>query len=179
MKRRILFVSLSLMICASYAQIYKWTDSQGVVHFSDSPHPGSQTVDNPEVQSFSSPVPSKPDPSSEENSVPENKVHQYRSIAVVQPAEHDTIRNTEGYIPVKVTVDPKLHEGDSVQMVFDGAGQGAPQRELSFQLKGVNRGSHTIAAHILDAQGAVLKTSPAITVYMQQPRVGMGHAGKH
>ncbi len=40
-----------------YGQIYKWVDDQGVIHFSDHPHQGSQTVTLPEVQSYSAPTP--------------------------------------------------------------------------------------------------------------------------
>ncbi len=36
----------------TFAQIYKWTDSQGNVHFSDKPQPGAEKVELPSVQTY-------------------------------------------------------------------------------------------------------------------------------
>lgn len=173
MVRLLLTVILSLIICATQAQIYKWTDSQGIVHFSDTPHPGAETLNNLNLQSYSSPAPSTTStiPAIEEEQKPKKPI--YTKIAIVQPEDQATIRNNQGYVVVTVQVEPKLFPGHGVQIVFDGKPQGMPQDSLTFQLNGIYRGSHTIAAQIVDAEGQVVKTSPRVVIYMQRPRVGM------
>jgi hypothetical protein len=173
MIRRILIVSFTLVICASYAQIYKWTDNQGIVHFSDTPHVGAEKINN--LQQNYSPPPSSAIPSLHPKIQPEKENQQgtYTLVAITQPVDQATIRNNQGYIVVTVKLEPQLFPGNKVQILFDDQPRGTPQDLLIFQLNGVYRGSHTIAVQVLGADGEVLKTSPSITIYMQRPRVGM------
>lgn len=170
MRRQLSAVFLSLLTCAVSAQVFKWTDSQGVVHFSDTPHPGAQTIDNIQTQSYSAPRPSK------HSTVPaatkKNK-KEYTKIAILQPQDQATIRNNQGYLVVSVEILPKLLRGHKVQIVFDGKAQGEPQDSLMFQLNGIYRGAHNVAVQIVDENGEVVKTSPSVVFYMQRPRVGM------
>ena len=172
MKRIGVVVSLAFIACVSFAQVYKWTDSQGVIHFSDTPHAGAETINNIQTQGYSSPpipssVPSIQNPSTTK------KQETYTKLAITQPADQSTIRNNQGYVVVTIEVEPQLLPGNSIQILFDGKAQGTPQNSLMFQLNGIYRGSHTIAVQILDANGEVLKTSPPVTIFMQRPRVGM------
>lgn len=172
MLRQLIVVFLSLITCASYAQVYKWTDSQGIVHFSDTPHSGAETIDNLDIQGYSTPPPqSSTIPAIENEKAAKNKI--YTQVAILQPQDQATIRNNQGYVVVAAEVLPKLFPGHKMQVVFDGKAQGTPQEGLMFQLNGIYRGSHTIAVQIVDAEGEVIKTSPSVVIYMQRPRVGM------
>ncbi|MFI4919549.1 MAG: DUF4124 domain-containing protein [Legionellales bacterium] len=177
MKKTIFAVSLITVICAAHAQIYKWTDSQGNVHFSDTPHEGAEQLSIPNAQSYappkglSSPVP-QPNASSEQ------KDHGYTKIAINQPQNEATIRNNQGYLVVAAQLEPDLAPGDVLQLIFDGSPLGDPQTALLFQLNGIYRGSHTIAIQVLDAGGNVLNTSEPITIFMHRPYAGMGAGGK-
>ncbi len=102
--------------CALHAQIYKWTDSQGVIHFSDKPHQGSQTVKIPEPQIYS-PLDAVPN----ENAPPAKASqgdHVYNSVSIAQPTDQATIRNNQGYVVVATQLDPSLMEGDTLQLIF-------------------------------------------------------------
>ncbi len=169
MLKQLIVVSLSLIICVSYAQVYKWTDSQGVVHFSDTPHVGAETINNIQTQNYSTP-PQSTIPKIEEQP---KKEKIYKNITILQPQDQATIRNNQGYLVVSVEVLPKLFPSDKVQIVFDGKAQGTPQDRLMFQLNGIYRGMHTIAVQIIDSKNEVVKTSSPVTIYMQRPRVGM------
>ena len=165
-----------MILCVSYGQVYKWTDSQGVIHFSDKPHEGSETVKLPEAQTYSAPV-IKNDPDTEENkkNLSGNADHVYTQVAVTQPLNESTIRNNDGYVMVVAQLDPKLFSGDTVQVIFDGSPMGEPQPTPVFQLNGVYRGTHTIAVQVLDSGGNVVATSDPITVHVYRPQVNMGN----
>ncbi len=180
MKKFFLGISLILLTCASYAQVYTWTDSQGVVHFSDTPHPGAEKIQIPEPQTFS---PSTPTPKQEiapanHNNMNESE-HSYTKVVIREPENQATIRNPQGYAVVSVEVAPQLSEGDKLQLIYDGSPLGDPQPNTVFELNGMYRGSHTIAVQVVNADGKVLITSDTVTIYMQQPRVGMGHNSGH
>ncbi|WP_131779642.1 DUF4124 domain-containing protein [Legionella bozemanae] len=176
------FVSLPLImvICvASYAtQIYKWTDSQGNVHFSDTPRQGAKTVTIPETQSFSSPTPStpqtatqKPEQINQDDTI--KFKHSYTKIAIAEPQTGATIRNNQGFVAVTAEVEPDLRSVDKLQLIYDNGVLGEPQTTPMFEIKGMYRGSHTLAVQIVDADGNVIETSDPITIYVFRPRVGM------
>ncbi|MDI1351158.1 MAG: DUF4124 domain-containing protein [bacterium] len=172
MNKLVLCGILTLFFCTSYAQIYKWTDEQGVVHFSDHPHQGSEKIKIPEVQAYSPPSPLKTEiPPIEPSS--EKKDSAYQSITITQPLNESTIRNNDGYVAAAVQVLPDLIKGDNLQLLFDGAPMGEPQPNVLFQLNGIFRGKHTIAVKIVDEKGETIMTSDTITFYMFRPRVGM------
>lgn len=179
MNKLFLVAALMMMMCTSHAEVYTWTDSQGVVHFSDSPHPGAEKLKIPEDQSYSAPSPSSPKqdvaPDHEENNKSEKSDKSYTKIAIREPLNQATIRNNQGYIVVSIELEPKLSEGDNLQMIFDGAPLGDPQPNTIFELNGIYRGSHTLAVQVVNAGGEVLLTSDPITIFMQRPRVGMAH----
>lgn len=175
MKKLVLVVSCVFIFCVSYAQIFKWTDSQGVVHFSDQPHPGSKQLQIPNSQGFTPPV-SQSGGAVQDAQEPEQVTSDeptYNRVAIIQPLNDTTIRNNQGYILVAVEMEPGLAAGDNLQMIFDGAPLGDPQPNTFFNLNGVYRGTHTLAVQILNRDGAVLLTSDTITIYMHRPRVGM------
>jgi hypothetical protein len=171
-----LFCICFIAFSASHADIFKWTDSQGNVHFSDTPRQGAVRVDLPENQSFSAP---KTQPPSEEVSQPEKAGKQtgqvYTMVSIEQPQNEETIRNNQGSLAVSVKVTPNLMKGDKVQLILDGTPIGEPQPALQFGLNGINRGSHTIAVQIVDKKGNVIITSDSITVFMFRPTVGRVH----
>lgn len=170
-----MLVSLSLMmiVCASYAQIYKWVDSQGNVSFSDTPHKGAQVIILPDEQSSSSPPQISPKSEQSQDDTPVTLKHSYTSIEITQPENEATIRNNQGYVTVTVQTEPDLFPGDKLQLIYDSAVLGAPQKNLVFEINGMYRGSHNLAVQVLDEDGNVIDRSEPITIYVFRPRVGM------
>lgn len=172
MNKLLWVVSLMMIFGISNAEIYTWTDSQGAVHFSDTPHPGAKKMNIPDAQGYSTPQPkSQTNPQIEKK---ENKSQQqtYTKLTIVQPENQATIRNNQGYIVVATEIIPDLVPGDKLQLLFDGTPIGEPQTALLFQLNGIYRGSHTIAVQVIDENGNALMTSEPITIFMHRPRVG-------
>lgn len=168
-------IGLVIVSMASYAEIYKWTDSQGNVHFSDKAHEGAEKIKIPDAPSYSSPS-SNPAMEEPKSQLQDNAdaSHEYKKIAISQPENEATIRNNQGYVAVAVQIEPDLIEGDELQLLFDGAPIGEPQKGLLFQINGIYRGSHRIAVQVQDEDGNVLLTSEPITIYMHRPRINMG-----
>lgn len=168
----LLFIAINPLQSAEKPEIYKWVDSNGDVHFSDKPHQGAEQIELPKVQTYSSPkIPvteKEPEPTGSADG------RTYQKLSFVQPEDQSTIRNPQGYISVILDLQPKLAPGDKVQLIFDGTPLAKPQPTTVFALRDIKRGSHTMAAQIVDAQGKVLNTSPSITIFMMPPRINMG-----
>ncbi len=93
----------------------------------------------------------------------------YRSIAVLLPADGETVFDNSGALVVDVAVSPALQatSGDQVRILIDGAAV-AQEGRLSFQMSGVDRGSHTVEAQVVGKDGQVLITSAPVTFEMWQ-----------
>ena len=166
------FVLATLTTQGQAQQIYKWTDSNGNIHFSDKPHEGAEEIALPKVQTFSAPKISEPANASVPTPISDDET--YKSINIIQPEDQSTLRNTQGYVSILLNIKPTLKEGDRVQIVLDGAPVGEPQPATVFALQDIKRGSHTLSAQLVDKQGHIIKTSTPITIFMMPPRVGMG-----
>jgi hypothetical protein len=172
-----LFFLLFLFANTSNADIYKWVDSQGIVHYGDQPHAGSEQIKPAQVQGYSPPNPTIVIPaikdSTQENVASTEEVHHYDAIAIVEPVDQATIRNNKGYVLVSAQMQPGLIEGDKLQLLLDDNPWGDTQAALIFELRDLDRGTHTIAIQVLSEKGTPLITSNKVTVFMQRPRVGM------
>lgn len=169
------FMIVLTLFCSSmsHAQIFRWTDANGTVNFSDIPHPGSQKVILPKTIT-TPPSQKKPESTFEKSSSKaDESAITYDVLVISQPANNETIRNSQGLVPVIVDLKPDLAPEHLLQLIYDGKPLGKPQSGLSFALNDVNRGSHTIAVQVIDKEGKALATSDAITIYMHRPRVGM------
>ncbi len=171
MKWTFSFLLLMVLASVALAKVYKWTDNQGNVHFSDKPHRGAVEIDLPPVQTYS--PPEIPQPTDETPDAADEDGDTYEEVVILQPENGATIRNNQGLIPVQAKTVPELREGDQLQLIFDGQKMGSPQKLPSFTLNNVFRGTHTIAIQVIDAEGKELKTSDTVTVHMHRPRVGM------
>ncbi len=149
-------------------------DKQGNVHFSDQPQEGAVKLDIPDAKPPSpeqkaAPTSEQAKPLSTTSSGP----RAYKSIAIVQPENDATIRNTDGIVAVAVDLHPAIVKGDRVQLLYDGKKMGDPQATTTFSLSGVLRGSHTVSVQIVDGSGKEIGHSNTITINMMPPRVNM------
>jgi hypothetical protein len=156
---------------AVQAQAYKWTDADGVVHYSDRPQPGAQEVDlgrysAPQGNSLvRKPLPRRASTAEQDDSAP----FRYESLQVASPAAEETLWNIGAVLNVSLALSPALQSGHRVQAYFDGA-----QLEvagLSFQLEEVYRGAHNLQAEVVDETGRVLIRSQPSRFYVQQTSV--------
>lgn len=167
------FALWMIIMSAAHAQtqpIFKWTDTNGNVHFSDTPHPGAEEIELLHTQTFTSP---------RRPSISRSDVEATNDvkITIVQPEDHATIRHPQGYLSLVLDVQPTLKNGNKIQVVLDGTPFGEPQESTFFALKNISRGLHTLVAQIIDKKGKNIKTSKLTTVYMMPPRVGMRKSG--
>lgn len=157
------------------AAVYKWTDSNGNVTFSDKPHEGAQQIELPKIQRFSSPaVPLENNTDDTDDVEVESTKNPYKKLLIVEPQDQVTIRNAQGVVNVKLELTPKLKPSDAIQLLMDNIAFGEPQSATNFTMQGVIRGSHTLTAQVVDKKGRILKTSDSITIFMMPPRINMG-----
>ena len=160
------------------AEVYRWKDAQGNVFFSDVPHEGAEIIQLGPTTI----VPGQTEPNDEaEPEVPpvaENP-SAYASIAVVAPSQEETLRDQQS-VAVDVMIVPELQVGlgHRVQLYMDGAPFGGPSTTAHFVLPGAERGSHQLAAAVIDEGGAELIRSATAVFHLLKTSVADKKTGK-
>lgn len=157
-----LFTLLLLAAPLALAQtVYRWVDENGVVHYSDQPHPSAEKIHVKTIQTYKpqagavAPTATSEAPSGQE-SVP------YKGCAIIDPAEDASYANVES-VGISATTDPALQPGDLAFILVDGASpNGDRPTGLHVNLSPVDRGTHSAQLVVRDGSGNVLCQSPAV-----------------
>jgi len=177
MRLRPTFVVLALLATGlASAQVYKWVDEDGNVHFSDTPRAGATLVDMPRTPR---PAPGVPTQSAAaatagEQSVEAETPFQYESLEVASPGAEETLWNIEGVLNVSLAVSPAVQSGHQIFVYFDG--ERRPVTGTSFQIQEVWRGVHNVQAEIVDETGELMIRSRTNRFYVQQNVIRRGPA---
>jgi hypothetical protein len=163
---------LGLACATQAADVYRWVDKDGVVHYSDKPPtPDAQPVQLPPLQTYQS---GNPPVRFEENAAASAKPAEAPSVTITSPPPAATIRDAEGKLNVAVAAD--LQAGEGIIYYLDGAPVNPqPTSATDFLYTGVERGEHQVAAALVAPDGRVLARSAPVTIYMKPPMVPRHH----
>jgi len=172
LKQTIIILISTLAAGTVLAQAYKWTDEDGVVHFSDRPQEGAERI---QLSSDGRRPPPPPQTVSSAAAAAaaapeEAAVFRYESLTIVSPLAEETLWNIEGVLNVTLSLQPALQTGHRIRVYFDGTPRFV--NGLSFQIDEVYRGVHNIQAEIVDASGTLMIRSIPNRFYVQQNSIG-------
>lgn len=173
METRLIFLALCLLLAAqATAEVWRWVDENGVVHFSDTPREGAVQVD---VSEASRPTgaqvfrDTRPRASDEVDAAEEDAPFHYDSLSITSPGAEETLWNIEGTLNVSIALSPGLQPGHQVRVYFNGE----PRLEAttSFTINEVWRGVHNIQVEVIDQTGKLMIRSRPNRFYVQQSSV--------
>jgi hypothetical protein len=171
------FILLSLVAFVCCAEIFKSTDSQGNVIYSDTPMGAqSERVELPDQNAEPAPanvttipVVKNATPGEETSNLPpENKP--YTKFTIVTPGNLSTLQN-QPIIFVEVEVDPPLQKGDKIQIYLDGNPVTPAQDSTHFEFVRPDRGTHQLSAKLLDDKQRIINETSSYTIYVHQTHV--------
>ncbi|HXC10577.1 MAG TPA: DUF4124 domain-containing protein [Steroidobacteraceae bacterium] len=149
------------------AVVYKWTDADGVVHYSDQSVPGAEKIYT--AGGTSAARGSAPGDSSSATDTKKEAPLGYTEFAITSPTPEQTFFGDE-VVAVNLTLDPALKPDQTITWHLNG-------KELSdqgptaahFALPRLDRGAYVIAATITDPASGESRTSDSVTFYVRQP----------
>lgn len=159
------FIALVLCAATVQADVYRWVDRDGVVHYGDRPQAAdAKPAQLPPLQTY--PAGSAPPLPDTTAAAPAARP----SVSISSPAPDETIRENSGQLGVRV--EARLQPGQGLLYYLDGVAQNAsPTPSTAFMLTGVERGEHSISVAVVDAGGTELGRSEAVTVHFKPPSV--------
>jgi hypothetical protein len=168
---RILLLTLMLLpLCVSADSIYRTTDEEGNVVFTDAPSADGGTAEAVGVQRTNTTAPPSrsayPDSSNAGDS--ESEAPRY-NVVIVKPANETSFPMGPGNFSVSARVYPSLEKYESLQLFMDGEPWGSQQPSAFWDLTNVFRGAHDITVGAINADGETLATSEPVRVYVHRP----------
>ncbi|MEM7254075.1 MAG: DUF4124 domain-containing protein [Pseudomonadota bacterium] len=162
------------------AQVYRIQNPDGTVSFSDRPAAGAEKVDVKPVQTYSLPRKEVPEPkplaAADESGEtpppsPTAAAVPYTRIDVVSPRNDAAMRNNSGTVLVGIHLDPPLQEGHKLNILLDGSARVEGTTDTAVSLTEVSRGTHSVRAVVVDASGAELASSTAVSFHLLRASV--------
>ena len=151
------------------AVVYKWTDSDGVIHFSDQPVPGAEKISTGGINT-AAPVPAGANaPATDTDTEKKTGPLDYAEFSVTSPSPNQTFFNDQ-VISANLALSPSLKAGQIVTWRLNGT-EVADQESTAtaITLPHLDRGTYAIAATVTDPTTGQSRNSDSVTFYVQQP----------
>lgn len=160
----LVFVLLLIPLIAT-AEVYKWVDDFGKVHYSDQPHSTTdKPIDLPESMIYKAPAKPKFKLDKPQTKKPYKF---YETFKVVSPQSDGTVRNNSGNLSVSLQISPALRSNHFVIVTVDG--KPTPKGKSSMvTASDVFQGTHSVGARIVDENGKTITSAPSITFHMKR-----------
>ncbi len=164
--RVLLGVSASALLCihTATAQVYKETDEQGRVIFTDKPSGSAEAVEVAPVNT-AAPIAER---EREPEAAPTPESDAYQSLAIVSPADGSIIPSRAGNFDVRAALVPALQEGHQLALTINGEPYGNGASGL-FAVTSLPRGNHQLQVKVVDQQGKTVIASSTVSVQVYRP----------
>ncbi|MCG7496760.1 DUF4124 domain-containing protein [Vibrio sp. Of7-15] len=171
-----LFVLCTLLLLSPNAvanKIYTWLDADNVRHFSDSPpaeHIPKDELTMPELPSMTPVAPPAHNASANvmnNDARPASVPLAPQKVTFTNITNQQTIRSNQGNITIKAELARKAQIGEQLQLLLNNSPYNAPQTQTQWQLKNIDRGTHTLQIQVVNS-GKVIALSDPMTVHLHR-----------
>jgi hypothetical protein len=163
---------VTLMCHPAMAVICKTVSEDGLVSYSDVPI--DECADRVKLPESSTYAPRQLPASVLPNQtgvVPGAPFTGYTTMRIEQPKNNGTVRSNEGKVSVSVALQPPLQPGHKLRLALDGVPIQPPFTTLSATLTNVQRGTHSLSADVLDANGRVKRSAGPIRFTLRKEAI--------
>jgi len=166
MRILLLLVTLFYLTPVS-AGVYRSVDEDGNIVYTDKPSPDAEEIKIDKVQTIPA------GDSNFEYTPPEESAEAaYTKLEIVNPESDHVFTGNTGDVTVSVDIQPALNteEGDSLVLSMDGK-EVATSASTSFSLTNLDRGTHTIEAHVVNKGNKSLISSSPVSFTVKRTSV--------
>jgi len=176
MKALLLTLSCLLMLPCWADQIYRHVDEEGNVKFSDSPP--SEQAEKVQLKTTNTVPPieiteeeEKPTATPEALAEPEGPPPY--NLRIAQPKDEYQVGPAEQILSVLLLTDRNLDDNHYFSLSIDGEayGEASKSNNININVRRSLQGRRLITASIVDDDGVVIDSTPAITIYVIRPPV--------
>jgi hypothetical protein len=147
--------------------VYKWTDTDGVVHYSDQPVPGAEKIPTSgSANGIGGATRSAAGTAQTKIPAPGLDI----SVLTIESPAKDQVFFADDIVPIRLHLEPPLQPNQSITWHLNGEllNDQAPGA-TNFVLQSLPRGAYTIAATVTDSDSGQSQSTDSITFYVRQP----------
>jgi hypothetical protein len=162
-RRSWIVLGLFAALTAQSAVIYKWTDANGVVHYSDQPVPGAEKIvtAGKSLNSYSAPPAANPNPPQPRGRGQTAPV----PLTIVSPQPEQSFFNDQ---PITVSLSLSTL-GPEQTVTWRLNGTQLADQSPQFVLPNPGRGAFSIAATVSDQSTGEVQNTQSVTFYVKEP----------
>ncbi len=170
---RLLIILLScLPLLLSAGEFYKWVDEKGVTHYdAKKPNREAEVITTIDAAPASSQRRTYPSWDNDRDEGEDDHGSDYSKFSIAKPEQNETIRNTEGVVNVSFFLAPGLRGEDKIVVTLDGQKLKKKLSSTQFSLKDIPRGTHTLKADIVDAEGETIISTGTVSFHLRQTSI--------
>ena len=148
------------------AVIYRWVDSDGVVHYSDQESPGAERI----VTSAPNTAAAGPRAAAAPQATrkPAGGSLNYAEFTITSPQAEQTFFGDDP-IGVHLNLSPGLKTGHNIAWHVNGRQLDDQADAVSFVMPRLDRGTYSVMATITDQQTGESQSSNSVTFFVRQP----------
>jgi hypothetical protein len=163
-----LLVSVLAAFAVQASTIYKWTDADGVVHYSDQAVPGAEKVVTSSINRSNSPNSGSAAGRAATGAGPAKPAPVAYRVAITSPSSEQTFFAAD-VVAVQLDVQPALKPTHAIVWKLNGKLLDQPPTATAFSLQGLERGTYNLTATIVDQDTAEAENTQSVTFYFRQP----------
>lgn len=152
----------TLACTVAWAELYKTTDAQGNVTYSDKPQKNAEPVKLPPLN-VSDPVTA----AEKDKPAPVDADTGYTTLAISSPSAGQVIPNGLTPISVSAQLEPALREGHQLRLLIDGK-EHSTGATTQFQVERLDRGNRALQLVVL-ADGKEIQQSDTVNIFVYWP----------
>jgi len=172
--RHLIVLMIVIAVSQVWAGVYKWTDEEGNIHYSDKPVHQAEELSVPGLPASDTAGSAKEAQAPDKGELDawvngdEQEDKGYGQFEIVSPEEGQTFRNDNGELEVGILLQPALKPGHKIQVLVDANPVQADVSSTQMVLRNLSRGTHQLQAQIIDEQGEVQAASKLINFHMRR-----------
>jgi hypothetical protein len=148
------------------AVVYKWTDADGVVHFSDQSAPGAERILTSSGSSRSGTAPSAANTiAASAKPKPPAAALTFSEFSIASPGHEETITGNQP-VNVHLAMEPELRPAQALTWTLNGSALANQANATQFTLEDLPRGTYTLIATVEDQPSGETKSSEPVTFYV-------------
>ncbi len=158
-------------------EIYRPTDAEGRVIFSDEASESAKPVKIPPTNTMTEvEVPALKPVAPLEPGAGDAIANAYSRLEIITPTNGATVIAPNGILSMSVALVPALRDGHRLQLLLDGTPTGAAIAG-EFTVPAVPRGPHVLEVQVIDGQGQQVQSTGTIEVQVVRPGKGGSRPG--
>jgi hypothetical protein len=168
MTKSLLLISflITCVACLGETKVYKIVDPAGRVTYTDAPpaENGANQLQLPPINQLPASKPTEISLSAADTEV----FAGYSVIDLVAPLDNSLIHYDQQNIVVQLALTPELQQGHYVQFYLDGGAYKKPVTATTYAIGDLQRGSHSVSARVVTAEGETVASSQSVRVHVQR-----------